>query len=706
MTRRNKHIFTTFLVFILLISFVGTSYAQKKPKDKFDFPELNKIKMPKVKKVTLKNGLKLFLVEDHKYPTINMRAMIHAGSMYEPIKKIGLASVTGTVLRTGGTKKMPGDEIDKQLETMAASIETGLYQTSGAVNVSMLKEHVDRVLPILADILQNPVFNKDKIKLAKIEQKTIISRRNDNIMAIANREFFKLIYGAKSPYGRNTEYATIDAITRKDIVAFYEKYVHPNNMIMAIWGDFKTSQMVRKIKKTLGKWKSKPLKLAPIPQVKYDFKYTVNFIDKPDVNQSNIMMGHIGGKMNNPDIPSLMVMNRILSFDRMFKKIRTDEGLAYSIWGSYGAQYSIPGVFSAGAQTKSKTTVYAIKLMLKEMKRIQKEEVTDKEIKRAKDQYLNTFVFQFDSKAKIINRMMTYVFFKYPLNFTEQLMKKVEKVTKADVLRVAKKYIRPDKVQILVVGKKKDFDEPLSTLGNVNVIDITIPVPKGEEGPKATAESLEKGKKIFEKSIAAIGDPQKIKNIKNVSFKMDLTQVTPMGEMKMAAEGIIEYPDKVWFSIMTPGGQIQMIVNGKKSIMKHPGGSMPLPEAQKKSTITNILRDPVYVYQNLDKYKIQFIGKKKFNEKNTIDILLSGPVDPFHMYLDPDTLLPAGGSHQGMTQAGPAKMEETTSDYRDVDGIKVAFKTIGKANGKKASETIMKEMKFNVKIKEGQFKTE
>lgn len=253
---------------------------------------------------------------------------------------------------------------------------------------------------------------------------------------------------------------------------------------MTAWGDFDTSEMVGKIKRELEAWERAKVEIPPLPKIDYEYKYTVNFIDKPDVNQSNIMIGHIGGLLNNPDYPALSVMNSILSFDRMFKKIRTDEGLAYSVWGTYGANYQVPGVFSSGAQTKSESTVYAIELMLKEMKRMTEEEVTDKELAKAKDQYLNSFVFNFDSRAKIVNRLMTYAYFGYSLNFMDKVKEGVEKTTKADVLGVAKKYLRPDKVQILVVGKKEDFDKPLSTLGDVNTIDITIPSAKVGKGVK------------------------------------------------------------------------------------------------------------------------------------------------------------------------------------------------------------------------------
>jgi zinc protease len=457
---------------------LGIAYAQKGPKDKFVFGPLNPIKMPKVEKAELPNGIKLFLVEDAEYPTIDLWAMVRTGSVFEPVGKIGLASITGQVLRTGGTKTKTGDQIDRELDTLAASVSTGVGTTSAYLSVSVLKEDFDKALGILADILTDPAFPEDKIELAKVQQRTIISRRNDNIGNITSREFSKLMYGKDSPYARHAEYATLDAITRQDMINFYNAYFHPNNTYMAVWGDFKSADMINKLKAALGKWTKGKASTEPWPKVSYDFRYTVNFIDKPDVNQSNIMLGHIGGLMNNPDYPALNIMNFILSFERMFKRVRTDEGLAYSVWGDYGASYVYPGTFSCGVQTKSQSTVYAIDIMLKELKKITEQEVSDEELAKAKDGYLNSYVFNFESKSQIVNRLMTYAYYGYPLDFSEKLKAGVEKVTKADVLRVAKKYLQPDKVQILVVGKKEDFDKPLSSLGSVNVIEIAIPTPK------------------------------------------------------------------------------------------------------------------------------------------------------------------------------------------------------------------------------------
>jgi predicted Zn-dependent peptidase len=173
-------------------------------------------------------------------------------------------------------------------------------------------------------------------------------------------------------------------------------------------------------------------------------------------------------------------MNKILGggfTGRLFKNVRSREGLAYSVFGSYSANYDYPGEFYVGCMTKSESTVYAIRAMLKEVEKIKEAEVTDEELALAKESFLNSFVFNFDTKGEIVRRRMIYEYFGYPEDFLMKTKENVEKVTKADVLRVAKKHLKPDTVQILVVGRPEEFDQPLSTLGEVNEIDITIPPP-------------------------------------------------------------------------------------------------------------------------------------------------------------------------------------------------------------------------------------
>jgi zinc protease len=480
---KNTTMMRIALVLTLGAFLAGSAAAQEPARayKQLKYPKLHDIKVPDVQRLTLSNGMQLFLLEDHELPLIHVSAMIRTGSVYEPADKIGLASITGTVMRTGGTTSRTGDEIDEQLEQIAASVETGIGRSSGSASMSVLKEDVDTGLAVLADVLMNPAFRQDKIDLAKISARTGIARRNDNPGGIAYREYTKLIYGPDSVYARQTEYATIDNITRDDLVSFHRRFFHPNTTMLAVWGDFESEAMIAKIKDAFKDWPKTEVEVPDVPKVSYEYPVTVNAVRKDDMSQSIIRLGHIGTTLKDPDYHALMVMNEILGggfTSRLFKNVRSRQGLAYSVGGAYGANYEYPGMFSLSCQTKLLSTVHATEAIITEVKKMTQEEVTDEELALAKDSYLNSFVFNFDSKGQIINRLMTYAYYGYPADFLQKTKANVEKVTKADVLRVAKAHLRPDQLQILIVGRPDDCDKPLSTLGEVKTIDITIPAPK------------------------------------------------------------------------------------------------------------------------------------------------------------------------------------------------------------------------------------
>ena len=199
------------------------------------YPPLNKVKVPEPVRFELANGMKVFLVEDHELPTVGVSALVRGGSRWVPANKAGLASIAGSVMRTGGSVTRNGDALDEELDRMGASVETGMGRDSGGASVSVLKGDIDKGLAILADILQHPAFPQDKIELAKIAERDGISRRNDDPMGIARREFNRLVYGKDSPYARQTEYDTIASITRDDLVAFHKQFFQPENVILGAW---------------------------------------------------------------------------------------------------------------------------------------------------------------------------------------------------------------------------------------------------------------------------------------------------------------------------------------------------------------------------------------------------------------------------------------------------------------------------------------
>ncbi len=479
MVSRNLKTFSVSIM-VCIFSVTSLSFAQKSYKE-LVFSKLRDVSLPEIFERTLDNGMKLFLVEDHDFPIISMTALIRTGSLYEPAAQTGLASLTGQVMRTGGTMSISGDELDEFLENRGASVEVSIGLNSATASLFSLKENLQEVLETYADVLIKPALPEDKLELAKIQTMTAISRRNDNISAIAQREFKKIIYGADSPFARTTEYNTIGVISRDDLQEFHQKYFHPNNTIVGIIGDFETEEIVEYLNNVFGSWERGNIDFPNKPAVEYEFRFGVYLIDKKDAVQTNIILGHIGITRDNPDYFAVTVMNTILGggfTSRLFSRVRTQEGLAYSIGGSLGSNYDYPGMFSAACQTKTETTVKAGKIILEEIERLTNEPVTKEELNLAKEGFLNRFVFNFDSKSEVLNRLLTYKYFDYPDDFIIQIKNNVEKVTIWDVQRVAQKYLHPDIVQILFVGNAESFDEPVSEFGKVTPVDITIPEPQ------------------------------------------------------------------------------------------------------------------------------------------------------------------------------------------------------------------------------------
>ena len=331
---------------------VGSALAQT-PYQDLKHPKLNDIRVPQVEQVTLSNGMKLFVLEDHELPLIRLSARIRVGSIDEPPEKVGLASLTGSVMRTGGTTSRTGEEIDEELESIAASVETGIGLSSGSASMSVLTKDLGTGLPILADILMNPAFPEEMIQLGKLRQRSAISRRNDSVSGLASREFGKLIYGSDSPYARSAEYATIDSITREDLISFHQRFFYPNNMMLAVWGDFQTADMIHKIEEAFQGWEKREIQASLPPKVNYEFRKTVNLIQRDDVNQTNIFMGHVGGLRNDPDYFALVLMNRILGSgftSRLFKEVRSRQGLAYSVLATIQPILIMKGSFTSAVR--------------------------------------------------------------------------------------------------------------------------------------------------------------------------------------------------------------------------------------------------------------------------------------------------------------------------------------------------------------------
>jgi zinc protease len=443
---------------------------------------LHAFKPQQPKRIELANGLVLFLQEDHELPFIDGSILIRGGSRDVPAAKTGLVTLYGEAWRTSGSATTSGDALDTELAQKAASIETGGGGASTSVDWGSFKQDFDTVFGEAVDLLLHPAFKADKLALAQRGMFTGISRRNDEPDSIASRESTKLVYGKDSPYARQAEYATVAAATLDDLKAWHDRTVVPNGMIVSVEGDFDSVAMEAKLRKVF-----EPLpRGAAIPPLKIEFTGPtpgVYFADKEDVDQSTVEIVGLGTMQSNPDYYALSVMNEVFSGgfgSRVVQYVRTKLGLAYDVGGSFGAQYDHPGVFRSVVGTKSATTVAATNAVLEEIDRLKTKPPTPAELNKAKDQVINSFIFNFDTPEKTLNEQVMLAFYGYPPDFLEKYKDGVERVTSADVSRVANKYIDVSKLAILVVGNKAEIKPPLSGLGKVTDLDITIPPPPGK----------------------------------------------------------------------------------------------------------------------------------------------------------------------------------------------------------------------------------
>ena len=458
------------------------------------YPELPPFTPPAVRRAELPNGLVVLLSEDHSLPLVHAVARIGAGTFEDPTGEVGLAAIAAQTMRTGGAGALSADSLNLALESVGASVEAGAGGDASTVSMQSLTETLDAVLPLFAAIVTRPRYEAEPVALAKAQQAGAIARRNDDPSGVARREFARALYGADSPYARVPEVWTVDAVSPADARAWHARYVVPANTQLAVWGDFDSDQMLERLEAAFGTWHT-PAGFAPpeSPQPEAHTGRRVLLVDRDDVNQSTIWIGHPGRvRRDDPDYPALVVMNEILGGgfpSRLYRTVRTNLGLAYGVFGAYTADYLTPGLFYAGTATRSDATVQATRAILDVTASLQTTPPTEDELRQAKQSYLNGFVFNYDSRAAVLGRQLTYAAYGYPSDYLERLRAGVEAVTAADVARVAQTYLRPDSALVLVVGHAADFGEPLSALGPVDTLDTAIPMVPPAGAPGASGKT-------------------------------------------------------------------------------------------------------------------------------------------------------------------------------------------------------------------------
>ena len=668
-------------------------------------PPLRSFRPQQPKRIELSNGMVIFLQEDHELPLIDGTARIRGGSSSEPANKVGLVDIYGDVWRTGGTKSQTGDQLDDFLEVRAAKVETGGGPDSTTISFSCLKADLDDVFKAFLDVLQNPAFRDDKIDIAKKGEEDSISRRNDDVGQISHREAAKLAYGADNPYARVPEYATVAAITRQDLIDWHKKYVHPNDIILGISGDFDSATMEARLRSAFESWpKGESFPPFPKNELKYNpAKPGYYFVSKEDVNQTNIRMVGLGTTRDNPDYFAISVFNEAFGggfSSRLFNDIRTKRGLAYGVGGGVGTNFGHPGMLQIAMGTKSQSTVEAIQALDQNIDDLSKQPITEKEIQQAKDAILNAFVFRLDSPDKILGERMVYEYYGYPSDWLDKYEAEVKKVTAADVNRVAAKYLHKDQLARLVVGNQKEFDKPLSSLGPMKEIDVTIPPPPGtkqDESAKPT-ESNAEGKELAAKVVAAMGGEAKLSAVKSVKAEYTMTRKTPQGDLPMQMQTTIVYPDRLHADLQTPQGTMTIVVTPDTGFASMGGmGTQTMPADQKNETLEQIKRDPIFIASHWKDPDVFFHagGTEKVGDIDSriVDVNAAGAA--IRWFVNPADGHILKETYRTMGRNGPAEGETAMDDWKSVDGLTIPLQRKNKQNGEESSLVEYKKLEIN-----------
>ncbi len=694
------------IAFSLCLALSAVCNAQVTDWKQIKIPPLTEFHPKQPKRIHFPNGMVIFLQEDHELPLINGTIRIRGGSRSEPAAKTGLLDIYGDAWRTGGTKTQTGDQLDDFLEVRAAKVETGSNADSTSLSWSCLKGDFDDVFKVVVDLLKTPEFREDKIDIVRKQLFDAISRRNDDAEGIAARESTKLAYGAQNPYARDDEYATVAAVTRQDLLDWYKNHVSPDNIILGVVGDFDAAAVEAKLRQAFGTWAKGPV--VPQPNISFQPAQPGYYlIPKDDVNQSTVQMVALGIKRNNPDYYAIRVFNEAFGggfSSRLFREVRTKKGLAYAVGGGIGSAFDHQGILRLEVGTKSQSTVQAIQAIYTEIARLAKEPIGNDELKRAKDSILNGFVFNFDSPDKVLREQMAYEFYGYPADYLERFRTGIEKVTNADVARVAAKYLHKDELAVLVVGNASEFDKPLSSLGPVTNVDITIPPMPGEKdakpAEKPTASNPE-GKALAAKVVTALGGEAKLKTIKSIRSDLNVTQKTPQGDLPLTMQSTVVFPDHLSAVLQGPMGSITMVATPQAGFMSMGSmGTRDMPGSQKSEMLVQIKRDLIYVGQHSNDPAFIFAanGSEKIGAVDAQILDVSGDGMSMRLFVDPQSGQVLRETYPTINQSGPVQGQTDFEEWQTTDGITLPRVRMNKQNGKDSSSVQVNKMEFNPSV--------
>jgi zinc protease len=463
-----------FVATIFCLAFAGCSAPLPTSYEQLEYPELT-FQLPEVETLVLDNGIRLYLKSDNELPLVQVTAMIGSGAISSPEDKTGFAGLFGSVWRSGGAGDKSPEALDEYLDLMAADMSASMGTYSAQLDLSLRSENLQEGINVLGDLLLRPGFDSERLELARLQAKEHLRRQNDSPGSISRRLLMAALY-PDHYLGRSPTEASLMSITRQDLVDFQKTYFAPNNLWIAVSGDFEREHLLSILKQNFADWSQRDVPEQELPPVKGPDTGLIQVAAK-DLPQTTIVIGDLGLSKEHPDQYAVRVLNYILGGggfnSRMMREIRSNRGLAYSAYSYFQVGRRLPGPFVAGTETKNVSVLPAISLTREIMNDLRDNPVTDEELQLAKESQINSFVFGFENTHSVVSQQMSLAFFEYPENYLADYRDHIAAVSVADVQRAAQEFINLSRQQIVLVGNPEEFGDELKQFG-LPVVEVDL----------------------------------------------------------------------------------------------------------------------------------------------------------------------------------------------------------------------------------------
>lgn len=448
------------LVFVLLF-LVSCSSIASRP-DKLGVEKLN-FELPKVETWKMSNGIEVYFYRNDELPLVQGKMYFKGGSVVGDMGVVGLAEATGSQIRSGGVIGIKPNDLDRELDALAASIESDFDQEFGDVSFFSLKEDFNRVFQLYSKVIRTPSFAPEKLEIWKSLAQEKIHSRKDNANLMAGMTFAQLLFGQNSPYSSYLSVDSLKKITPDALKKFHAKFVNPNNAFLSISGSISKEELVKALEQNFADWQKPKNEIPEMPKVKHQLKPGIYVLEK-DFDQATVMIGHRGPARHTEDQYAIKIFNQAFGdsgFSSVLtKKIRTDLGLAYYVHGGL-ASAAVEGIFQVQLATRVDQATRSVEAAIDLIKQVRQQ--APEEFESAKSSTARSFVFKFDDQDFIPERQVLLKLYGYSADYDAQYLNKIDQVTKEQIREVAVNRLNPDELCVVIVGRvsaeavKKEF---------------------------------------------------------------------------------------------------------------------------------------------------------------------------------------------------------------------------------------------------------